>query len=232
MLREAAGLGFAAMYVPEELGGAGLNRLDAALVFEALAMACPAVSSFLSIHNMCAGMIARTAATALRARYLPGAVTMETILAYCLTEPGSGSDAAALRTRAVRSDDGWRLDGTKAFISGGGFADLYVVMARTGGDGPKGISAIVVEDGTPGLCFGAPSARWAGRRSRPRRCSSTPAGCRRRTCSARRARASATPWPGSTAAGSTSPRRRSAARRRRSTSRSPTPPSAARSASR
>ena len=108
MLREAAGLGFAAMYVPEELGGAGLTRLDAALVFEALAEACPAVSSFISIHNMCAWMIATHGATALRERYLPGAVTMETILAYCLTEPGSGSDAAALRTRAVRDGDGWR----------------------------------------------------------------------------------------------------------------------------
>jgi alkylation response protein AidB-like acyl-CoA dehydrogenase len=155
VLRDAAGLGLAAMYVPEEMGGAGLTRLDAALVFEALAEACPAVSSFISIHNMCAWMIAAHGSEALRARYLPGAVTMETILAYCLTEPGSGSDAAALRTRAERSNEGWTLNGSKAFISGGGFSDLYVVMARTGGEGPKGISAVLVENGTPGLSFGA-----------------------------------------------------------------------------
>ena len=159
VLREAAGLGFAAMVVPEAMGGAGLTRLDAARVIEALAMACPAVASFVSIHNMCAAMIARHGSEALRARILPGAATMETILAYCLTEPGSGSDAAALRTRAERDGDGWRLTGTKAFISGGGFADLYVVMARTGGDGPKGISTFLVENGTPGLSFGAPERK-------------------------------------------------------------------------
>ena len=159
VLREAGGLGFAAMYVPEHLGGGGLTRLDAALVFEALAMACPAVSSFLSIHNMCAWMLATHGGAALRARYLPDAVTMERILAYCLTEPGSGSDAAALRTRAVRGDDGYTLDGSKAFISGGGFADLYLVMVRTGDAGPRGISAVVVEDGTPGLSFGAPERK-------------------------------------------------------------------------
>jgi alkylation response protein AidB-like acyl-CoA dehydrogenase len=155
VLREAAGLGLAAMYVPEELGGTGLSRLDAALVFEALAESCPAVSSFISIHNMCAWMIATHGSDAVRARCLPGAVTMETILAYCLTEPGSGSDAAALRTRAERTNDGYTVNGSKAFISGGGFSDLYVVMARTGGEGPKGISAVLVENGTPGLSFGA-----------------------------------------------------------------------------
>jgi alkylation response protein AidB-like acyl-CoA dehydrogenase len=159
VLREAGGLGFAAMVVPEEMGGAGLTRLDAALVIEALAMACPAVASFISIHNMCAAIIARHGSEALRARTLPRAVTMETVLAYCLTEPGSGSDAAALRTRAERDGDGWRLTGTKAFISGGGFADLYVVMARTGGEGPKGISALLVEAGTPGLSYGAPERK-------------------------------------------------------------------------
>jgi alkylation response protein AidB-like acyl-CoA dehydrogenase len=159
VLREAAGLGFATMYVPEAMGGAGLTRLDAALVIEALAMACPAVASFISIHNMCAAMIAGHGSEALRGRYLPGATTMETILAYCLTEPGSGSDAAALRTRADRAADGWTLNGSKAFISGGGFADAYVVMARTGGEGPKGISAIMVDDGTPGLSFGAPERK-------------------------------------------------------------------------
>jgi len=155
VLRAAGELGFAAMYVPEEMGGAGLTRLDAVLVFEALAMACPAVSAFISIHNMCTWMIATHGSDALRERYLPGVVGMETILAYCLTEPGSGSDAAALRTRAARSNEGWVLNGTKAFISGGGFADLYVVMVRTGDVGPKGISTVLVEDATPGLSFGA-----------------------------------------------------------------------------
>jgi alkylation response protein AidB-like acyl-CoA dehydrogenase len=155
LLREAGDLGFAAMYVPENLGGAGLTRLDAALVFEALAQSCPAVASFISIHNMCAWMLASWGSESARARYLPSAVTLDRYIAYCLTEPGSGSDAAALRTRATRTDEGWTLDGTKAFISGGGFADLYLVMARSGGDGPKGISAFLVENGTPGLSFGA-----------------------------------------------------------------------------
>jgi alkylation response protein AidB-like acyl-CoA dehydrogenase len=154
-LTEAGALGFAAMYVPEEMGGAGLGRLDAALVFEALAEACPAVASFISIHNMCAWMIATWGSEAARDRYLPDAVTLERYCAYCLTEPGSGSDAAALRTRATRSKEGWALSGSKAFISGGGFADLYLVMARTGGEGPKGISALLVEAGSPGLSFGA-----------------------------------------------------------------------------
>jgi alkylation response protein AidB-like acyl-CoA dehydrogenase len=155
VLRAAADLGLAAMYVPEEVGGTGLTRLDAALVFEALAMACPAVASFISIHNMCAHMIATRGSEALRNRFLPSVTTMETIVSYCLTEPGSGSDAAALRTRAERSDDGWVLNGSKAFISGGGFSDLYLVMVRTGADGPMGISAVLVEAGTPGLSFGA-----------------------------------------------------------------------------
>ncbi|HVH02540.1 MAG TPA: acyl-CoA dehydrogenase family protein [Amaricoccus sp.] len=159
VLEAAGALGFGAMLVPEDMGGAGLDRLGAALVVEALAMACPAVASFVSIHNMCAAMIARHGGEALRARILPGAVGMRTILAYCLTEPGSGSDAAALRTRAGRSADGWILNGSKAFISGGGFADAYVVMARTGGEEPKGISAIVVDAGTPGLSFGAPERK-------------------------------------------------------------------------
>jgi len=155
MLRETAEMGFAAMYVPEEMGGTGLTRLDAALVFEALSQACPTVAAFISIHNMCAHMITAYGSEALRARFLPRVVTMETIVSYCLTEPGSGSDAAALRTRAARTNEGWKLDGSKAFISGGGFSDLYLVMARTGGEGPKGVSALLVEDGTPGLSFGA-----------------------------------------------------------------------------
>jgi alkylation response protein AidB-like acyl-CoA dehydrogenase len=154
-LQEAGALGFAAMYVPEELGGAGLTRLDATLVFEALAMGCPAFSSFVSIHNMCTSMVAAYGTEALKAEWLPRLVTLEAVAAYCLTEPGSGSDAAALRTRAARTNEGWTLDGTKAFISGGGFSDLYVVMARSGGEGPRGVSTLAVAAGTPGLSFGA-----------------------------------------------------------------------------
>ena len=149
-----AELGFGGLYVSEESGGSGLTRLDATLVFEGLSMACPSVAAFLSIHNMCAKMIDAYGSDALKARVLPGALTMETVLSYCLTEPGSGSDAAALRTRAEKSNDSYRLTGTKAFISGGGYSDAYLVMCRTGEDGPKGISTILVEDGTPGLSFG------------------------------------------------------------------------------
>ena len=151
---EVAGLGLGGVYVSEAHGGSGLSRLDATLVFEALAMACPSVAAFLSIHNMCAGMIDRYGASDLKARLLPGACAMDRVLSYCLTEPGSGSDAAALRTRAERAGDSWRLTGTKAFISGGGYSDAYIVMARSGGDGPRGISAFVVEAGVPGLSFG------------------------------------------------------------------------------
>jgi alkylation response protein AidB-like acyl-CoA dehydrogenase len=166
LLREAAALGLAAMYVPEEMGGTGLARLDAALVIEALAEACPSVSSFISIHNMCAHMIAAYGTEAARAAWLPKAISMEAVVSYCLTEPGSGSDAAALRTRAQRTSEGWTLDGAKAFISGGGFSDLYIVMARTGAEGPKGISAFLVPDGTPGLGFGA-QERKMGWRAQP-----------------------------------------------------------------
>ena len=151
---EVAALGLGGVYVSEAHGGSGLSRLDATLVFEALAMACPSVAAFLSIHNMCAGMIDRYGASDLKARLLPGACAMDRVLSYCLTEPGSGSDAAALRTRAERAGDSWRLTGTKAFISGGGYSDAYIVMARSGGDGPRGISAFVVEAGVPGLSFG------------------------------------------------------------------------------
>ncbi|WP_186398917.1 acyl-CoA dehydrogenase family protein [Stappia sp. P2PMeth1] len=155
MLRQAGELGFGAIYVPEEYGGTGLTRLDAVLVFEALAEACPSVAAFISIHNMCAGMIAAYGSEDLRARYLAPLSTMESIASYCLTEPGSGSDAAALRTRATRTNEGYVLNGSKAFISGGGYSDVYVVMCRTGEDGPKGISTLVVEDGSEGLSFGA-----------------------------------------------------------------------------
>ncbi len=147
-------LGLGALYVSEDAGGAGLTRLDATLVFEALSMACPSVAAFLSIHNMCAKMLDSFASAELKARVLPDVLAMKTVLSYCLTEPGSGSDASALRTRADRTNEGYVLNGTKAFISGGGYSDAYVCMVRTGEDGPKGISTVYVEDGTPGLSFG------------------------------------------------------------------------------
>ncbi|WP_127559031.1 acyl-CoA dehydrogenase family protein [Nioella ostreopsis] len=150
-----AELGFGGLYVSEEYGGSGLSRLDATLVFEALAMSCPAVGSFLSIHNMCGGMIDKFGSDETKAKWLPDLCTMEKVFSYCLTEPGSGSDAAALRTRAERTNEGYVLNGTKAFISGGSYSDAYVTMVRTGEDGPKGISTVVVEDGAEGLSFGA-----------------------------------------------------------------------------
>ena len=149
-----AELGLGGVYVSEDHGGSGLSRLDATLVFEALAMACPSVGSLLSIHNMCAGMIDKFGSAEMKARLLPDLCSMTRLASYCLTEPGAGSDAAALKTRAVANPEGWRLTGTKAFISGGGYSDLYIVMARSGGDGPKGISAFVVENGAEGLSFG------------------------------------------------------------------------------
>ncbi len=152
---EIAQLGFGGLYVSEESGGAGLTRLDGTLIFEALSMACPSVASFLSIHNMCAKMIDSFGSIDFKARVLPKVLTMETVLSYCLTEPGSGSDAAALRTRAEKTNEGYRLSGTKAFISGGGYSDAYVTMCRTGDTGPKGISTLYIEDGSPGLSFGA-----------------------------------------------------------------------------
>jgi len=161
-------LGFGGLYVSEESGGAGLSRLDATLVFEALSMACPSVAAFLSIHNMCAKMIDTFAADEMKARLLPGAIAMETVLSYCLTEPGSGSDAAALKTRAARDNEGYLLNGTKAFISGGGYSDAYLVMVRTGAEGPGGISTVYVEDGTPGLSFGGLEDKM-GWRSQPTR---------------------------------------------------------------
>lgn len=155
MLEAAAALGLAAIYVPEEDGGSGLTRLDATLVFEGLAMACPSVSAFLSIHNMVAWMVSSFGSQTLKERHLADLCAMRKIASYCLTEPGSGSDAAALRARADRTNEGYNLNGTKSFISGAGFSDLYVVMARTGADGPKGISALMVEKGADGLSFGA-----------------------------------------------------------------------------
>lgn len=148
-------LGFGGLYVSEDSGGSGLSRLDATLVFEALSMACPSVAAFLSIHNMCAKMLDSFASDELKSRIMPDVLSLNTVLSYCLTEPGSGSDAAALKTRADRTNEGYTLNGTKAFISGGGYSDAYVCMVRTGQDGPKGISTVYVEDGTPGLSFGA-----------------------------------------------------------------------------
>ncbi|WP_061934458.1 acyl-CoA dehydrogenase family protein [Aureimonas sp. AU22] len=167
-LRQAATLGMGAIYVDEALGGSGLGRLDAALIFEALATGCPSVAAFLSIHNMAAGMIASRGDEALRAHWLPKLASMDAIAAYALTEPDAGSDAASLRTRAAREGDTYRLDGTKQFISGGGMADLYVVMARTGDDGPSGISALVVPGDAPGLSFG-PEERKMGWNAQPTR---------------------------------------------------------------
>ena len=155
VLKAAAEMGFGAIYVLEELGGTGLSRLDATLVFEALAMACPSVSAFLSIHNMCTAMVAKYATASLKDDLLPRLSSLEAVASYCLTEPGSGSDAAALRTRAVRQGDGYALTGTKAFISGGTYSDAYVVMCRTGDDSPRGISTIIVPADTAGLSFGA-----------------------------------------------------------------------------
>ena len=163
---QIAQLGLGGIYVSEDMGGSGLSRLDATLVFEALAMACPSVGSFLSIHNMCGGMIDKFGSDDLRAKWLPKMCSMETVFSYCLTEPGSGSDAAALRTRAERTNEGYAVTGTKAFISGGGYSDAYIVMCRTGEDGPKGISSLIVEHGADGLSFGGLEDKM-GWRSQP-----------------------------------------------------------------
>ena len=155
VLREAAALGMGGIYVRDDVGGSGLTRLDAALIFEALSTACPSVGSYISIHNMCAWMIDSFGSDAQRQQFLPKLCTMEHLASYCLTEPSAGSDAAALKTRATREGDEYVLNGAKQFISGAGASDIYVVMARTGEDGPKGISTIVVPKDAPGLSFGA-----------------------------------------------------------------------------
>jgi alkylation response protein AidB-like acyl-CoA dehydrogenase len=155
VIRETGPLGFGGIYVRDDVGGSGLKRLDAVLVFEALSHACPGFASFISIHNMGAWMIDRFGNEEQRRRFLPKLTSMEWLASYCLTEPSSGSDAAALKTRAVRDGDHYVLNGTKQFISGAGDSDIYVVMVRTGADGPKGISTLVVEKGAPGLSFGA-----------------------------------------------------------------------------
>ncbi|RZT18624.1 hypothetical protein EV589_2884 [Mycobacterium sp. BK558] len=155
VLREAAELGMAAIYCREDVGGSGLRRIDAVRIFEMLATADPTVAAFLSIHNMCAWMVDSFGTEEQRKAWVPRLASMDAIASYCLTEPGAGSDAGALRTKAVRSGDEWVLDGVKQFISGAGSSDVYIVMARTGTDGPKGISAFVVDKDTPGLSFGA-----------------------------------------------------------------------------
>ncbi len=154
-LREAAELGMGAIYCSEDVGGSGLRRLDGVRIFEQLAYADPAVAAFLSIHNMCTWMVDSYGTDEQRAQWIPRLASMETIASYCLTEPGAGSDAAALSTRAEKVGDEYVLTGVKQFISGAGSSDLYVVMARTGGDGPKGISTFLVEKDAAGLSFGA-----------------------------------------------------------------------------
>ena len=167
-LKAAAALGMAGITVSEASGGSGLTRLDAAVIFEALATGCPTVAAFLSIHNMAAWMIDRFGDEEQRRRFVPSLAAMERIGAYALTEPGSGSDAVALKTRAVRDGDAYVLSGSKQFISGAGAADLYVVMVRTGGEGASGISAVVVEKDMPGLSFGA-NERKMGWNAQPTR---------------------------------------------------------------
>ncbi|HYD31281.1 MAG TPA: isobutyryl-CoA dehydrogenase [Azospirillaceae bacterium] len=166
VLRKAAELGFAGIYVRDDVGGSGLGRLDAAVIFEELAAACPSTAAYISIHNMATWMIDTFGEDAQRRRWVPDLTAMKTFASYCLTEPGAGSDAAALRTRAVRDGDHYVLNGTKAFISGGGVSDIYVVMVRTGEPGPKGISCLVVEKDTPGLSFGKPEKKL-GWKSQP-----------------------------------------------------------------
>jgi alkylation response protein AidB-like acyl-CoA dehydrogenase len=155
VLREAAELGMAAIYCRDDVGGSGLRRLDGVRIFEQLAIADPTTAAFLSIHNMCAWMIDTFGTDEQRKEWIPRLAPMDAIASYCLTEPGAGSDASALSTRAVKQGGDYVLDGVKQFISGAGASDVYVVMARTGGEGPRGISAFIIEKGTAGLSFGA-----------------------------------------------------------------------------
>ncbi len=165
-LRQAAELGFAGIYVRDDVGGVGLGRLESTIIFEELSAACPSTAAFISIHNMASWMIDNWGTEEQRRKWLPRLTTMELIASYALTEPGAGSDASSLRTKAVRDGDHYVLNGSKAFISGGGRSDIYVCMVRTGEDGPKGISCVVVENGTPGLSFGAQEKKM-GWKSQP-----------------------------------------------------------------
>lgn len=168
VVKAAAELGFGAIYVGEEAGGIGLGRLEAALIMEAMAYGCPSTSAFISIHNMAAWMLDRFGSAEIKARYLPRLVGAEWLASYCLTEPSSGSDAAALKTRAVRDGDHYVVTGTKQFISGGGENELYLVMCRTGEEGPKGISCLAIERDMPGVSFGA-NEKKLGWHSQPTR---------------------------------------------------------------
>lgn len=168
VMREAATLGMGGIYIREDVGGSAMTRFDAALIFEALATGCPTTSAFISIHNMASWMIDAFGSDTQRRTWLPKLCTMELIASYCLTEPGAGSDAAALRTRAVRDGDHYVLNGQKQFISGAGSTDLLVAMVRTGGDGPGGISTLIVDGKTPGVSFGA-NERKMGWNAQPTR---------------------------------------------------------------
>ena len=165
-IREAAELGFGSIYVSEESGGIGLGRLDAALIFEAMAYGCPSTSAFISIHNMASWMIDRFGGAEVKQKYLPSMITMQRIGSYCLTEPSSGSDAAALKTRARLDGDHYVVSGSKAFISGGGENEVYVTMVRTGEEGPKGITCLVIDKDMDGVSFGA-QERKLGWHSQP-----------------------------------------------------------------
>jgi len=167
-IKAAAELGFASIYVSEESGGIALGRLEAALIMEAMSYGCPSTSAFISIHNMAAWMIDRFGSAAVKDKYLPDLVTMDRLASYCLTEPGSGSDAAALKTRGVRDGDDWIVTGSKQFISGAGENEVYVTMVRTGEEGPKGISCLVIEKDMPGVSFGA-NEKKLGWHSQPTR---------------------------------------------------------------
>ncbi|MDJ0612892.1 MAG: acyl-CoA dehydrogenase family protein [Rhizobiaceae bacterium] len=166
VLRSAGELGMAGIYVREDVGGSALTRLDATLIFEALSYACPSIASFISIHNMTAWMIDTYGTEEQRQKWLPQMTTLEKYCSYCLTEPGSGSDAAALKTKAEKDGNGWKINGGKTFISGGETSELYLAMVRTGGDGPKGVSAVLVESPTEGLSFGA-NEKKMGWRAQP-----------------------------------------------------------------
>jgi alkylation response protein AidB-like acyl-CoA dehydrogenase len=165
-LREAAALGFGGIYVADDVGGSALSRLDAAIIFEELAAGCTSTAAYISIHNMAAWMIDRFGADEQRQRFLPDLCSMQTFASYCLTEPNAGSDAASLQTRAADAGDHYVLNGSKAFISGGGRSDIYVCMVRTGDAGARGVTCLMVENGTPGLSFGA-QERKLGWNSQP-----------------------------------------------------------------
>ena len=168
VIREAAGLGFAGLYVNEDVGGSALSRFDAVLVFEQLSQGCISTAAYISIHNMCSWMIDRFGSDELRQEWLPQLTSMELLSSYCLTEPGAGSDAGGLKTRATKDGDDYILNGSKQFISGAGTSDVYVVMARTGQDGPKGVSAFIVRKDDKGLSFGA-NEKKMGWNSQPTR---------------------------------------------------------------